>query len=78
MIAHRGPLPEPWDLDLRRPLKEPLQRLKDAWMEIIFIYYRESIYSPLHHKCAVFGGHTVITGSYNWYEASVHSDECSP
>ena len=75
MITHTGPLPEPWDLDLRRPLKEPLQRLKDAWIEIIFIYYRESIYSPLHHKCAVFDGHTVITGSYNWYEASVYSDE---
>jgi hypothetical protein len=75
MIAHTGPLPEPWDLNRSRPLKDAVQRLKDAWMEINCIYYRESIYSPLHHKFAVFDGHTVITGSYNWYEASVQSDE---
>ena len=75
MIAHTGPLPEPWDLNRHRPLKNPVQRLKDAWMEINYIYYRESVYSPLHHKFAVFDGHTVITGSYNWYEASVQSDE---
>jgi hypothetical protein len=75
MITHAGPLPEPWDLERRRPLKEPVQRLRDAWMEIIYIYYRESVYSPLHHKFAVFDEKTVIAGSYNWYEASIHSDE---
>jgi hypothetical protein len=75
MITHTGPLPEPWDLDRRRPLKEPVRRLRDAWMEIVYIYYRESVYSPLHHKFAVFDASTVIAGSYNWYEASIHSDE---
>jgi phosphatidylserine/phosphatidylglycerophosphate/cardiolipin synthase-like enzyme len=30
---------------------------------------------PLHHKFAVFDGYTVITGSYNWYEPSLYSDE---
>jgi hypothetical protein len=75
MTAYTGPQPEPWDLDRSRPLKDPVQRLKDAWMEIICLYYWDSIYSPLHHKFAVFDGHTVIAGSYNWYEASVYSDE---
>jgi phosphatidylserine/phosphatidylglycerophosphate/cardiolipin synthase-like enzyme len=75
MTAHTGTLPDPWDLSRWRPLKKPVQRLKDAWMEIIYVYYRESVYSPLHHKFAVFDSHTVITGSYNWYEASVYSDE---
>lgn len=75
MIAHSGLLPEAWDKDFRRPLKEPIQRLKDAWMEISFVYYRENIYSPLHHKFAVFDNQTVITESYNWYTASIYSDE---
>jgi phosphatidylserine/phosphatidylglycerophosphate/cardiolipin synthase-like enzyme len=75
MTAHTGPQSEPWDLDRYRPLKDPVQRLKDAWMEVICLYYWDSIYSPLHHKFAVFDGHTVIAGSYNWYEASVSSDE---
>lgn len=75
MIAHTGQLPEAWDKDFRRPLKKPIQRLKDAWMEIFYVYYWESIYSPLHHKFAVFDDQTVITESYNWYAASVHSDE---
>ena len=75
MIAHSGLLPEAWDKDFRRPLKEPIQRLKDAWMEISFVYYQENIYSPLHHKFAVFDNQTVITESYNWYTASIYSDE---
>ena len=75
MICHTGPLPETWDLSRHRPLKEPLQKLKNAWMNLHFVYYRESVYSPLHHKFAVFDGYTVITESYNWYPASLHSDE---
>jgi phosphatidylserine/phosphatidylglycerophosphate/cardiolipin synthase-like enzyme len=75
MMAHGGPLPEPWDKDFQRPLKEPLRCLKDAWMEVFSVYYWESIYSPLHHKFAVIDGDAVITGSYNWYEPSLYSDE---
>jgi phosphatidylserine/phosphatidylglycerophosphate/cardiolipin synthase-like enzyme len=75
MITHTGPLPEPWDKAFPRPLKTCLTRLKDAWMELYYVYYRESIYSPLHHKFAVFDRRTVITGSYNWYEPSLSSDE---
>ncbi len=74
-IAHRGPMPEPWDKDFPRPLKACLNPLRDAWMEVYYVYYWESIYSPLHHKFAVFDGRTVITGSYNWYEPSLASDE---
>jgi len=74
-IAHTGPLPEPWDKDFRRPLKPAAQRLKDAWIDVGFVYYHESIYSPLHHKFAAIDGRTCIIGSYNWYEASVISDE---
>ena len=75
MITHTGPLPEPWDKAFPRPLKACLNRLKDAWIELYYVYYWESIYSPLHHKFAVFDGRTVITGSYNWYEPSLSSDE---
>ncbi len=77
MIAREGPLPEPWDWEkeLARPLKEPIERLRQAWMEVIYVYYPWSTYSPIHHKFAVFDSQTVITGSYNWYEASTQSDE---
>ncbi len=75
MITHTGPLSETWDKDKYRPLKSALQHLKDAWIEVIFVYYWESVYSPLHHKFAVFDEHTVITESYNWYVASINSDE---
>ncbi|MDA8215709.1 MAG: phosphatidylserine/phosphatidylglycerophosphate/cardiolipin synthase family protein [Nitrospiraceae bacterium] len=75
MLAHTQPLPEPWDKDFRRTLKDSVKRLKDAWMECVLVYYRESIYSPLHHKFAVFDGYTVITESFNWYESSIYSDE---
>ena len=75
MMAHDGPEPAPWDKLFRRPLKEPLRRLRDAWVEVYYVYYWESIHSPLHHKFAVIDGRTVITGSYNWYEPSLRSDE---
>jgi phosphatidylserine/phosphatidylglycerophosphate/cardiolipin synthase-like enzyme len=75
MMSHGGPQPAAWDKGFKRPLKEPMQRLKDAWMEVFHVYYWESIYSPLHHKFAVFDASTVITGSYNWYEPSIYSDE---
>ena len=75
MIAHTGPLPQEWDKDAPRPLKEPIKWLIDAGIDIDFIYYWESIYSPLHHKYAVFDSHTIITGSFNWYAASLYSDE---
>jgi phosphatidylserine/phosphatidylglycerophosphate/cardiolipin synthase-like enzyme len=74
-MSHAGPEPAPWDKAFKRPLKEPMQRLRDAWMEVFHVYYWESIHSPLHHKFAVFDASTVITGSYNWYEPSIHSDE---
>jgi len=75
MISHTGPLPEPWDKNRPRPLKRPMNRLREAWIEVYHVYYWESIYSPLHHKFAVFDGRTVITGSYNWYGPSLYSDE---
>jgi len=75
MAAHTGPQPEPWDKAKRRPLKEAAHRLKHAWIEVSHVYYWESIYSPLHHKFAVFDGRTVIAGSYNWYGPSLSSDE---
>jgi phosphatidylserine/phosphatidylglycerophosphate/cardiolipin synthase-like enzyme len=52
-----------------------MNRLREAWIEVYHVYYWESIYSPLHHKFAVFDGRTVITGSYNWYGPSLYSDE---
>ncbi|KJR42682.1 phospholipase D/Transphosphatidylase [Candidatus Magnetoovum chiemensis] len=75
MITHTGALPQAWDKSAWRPLKEPLRHLKESWMEVYFVYYQESIYSPLHHKFAVFDNYTVITESYNWYVASLYSDE---
>ncbi len=75
IMGHSGPEPEPWDKEFPRPLKEPMQRLKDAWMEVFYVHYWDSIRSPLHHKFAVMDETTVITGSYNWYEASTRSDE---
>lgn len=75
LITHTGPLPEAWDKDFKRPPAEPFQRLRNAWMEVVYVYYHEGIYSPLHHKFAVFDEHTVIAGSYNWYTHSVNSDE---
>ncbi|TAN45439.1 MAG: hypothetical protein EPN22_02760 [Nitrospirae bacterium] len=75
MIAHTGRLPAAWDKDFRRPLKEHVKRLRDSWMDVSLVYYHESVYSPLHHKFAVFDSETVITGSYNWYTHSVYSDE---
>lgn len=75
LMAHSGPEPAPWDKDFPRPLKEPIRKLKNAWMEVFLVYYWESIHSPLHHKFAVFDGTTVIAESYNWWEASPHSDE---
>ncbi|KJU86366.1 phospholipase D/transphosphatidylase, partial [Candidatus Magnetobacterium bavaricum] len=75
MICHTGELPQSWDTGKWRPLKEPVKRLKDNWMEVVFVYYWESIYSPLHHKFAVFDNYTVITESCNWYVASLYSDE---
>ncbi len=74
-IAHTGPLPEAWDKAAHRPLKPAAQRLKDAWVDTGFAYYHESVYSPIHHKFAAIDGRTCIIGSYNWYEASVVSDE---
>ncbi|MBI5548472.1 MAG: Fic family protein [Deltaproteobacteria bacterium] len=74
-IAHTGPLPASWDKDFRRPLKEAAKRLKDAWLDVGFVFYPDSVYSPLHHKFASIDGQTCIIGSYNWYEASVVSDE---
>jgi len=75
MIAHTGTLPPAWDKDAVRPLKEPVKRLLEAGIDIEFVFYWESIYSPLHHKYAVFDSHTLITGSFNWYSASLYSDE---
>lgn len=75
LMAHDGREPALWDKDFPRPLKEPIRRLKDAWMEVFLVYYWESIHSPLHHKFAVFDRATVIAESYNWWEASPHSDE---
>ncbi|MEO5357574.1 MAG: phosphatidylserine/phosphatidylglycerophosphate/cardiolipin synthase family protein [Nitrospirae bacterium YQR-1] len=75
MIVHTGALPASWDKSRWRPLKDPVKYLKDNWMECVFVYYHESIYSPLHHKFAVFDDYTVITESFNWYPASVYSDE---
>ncbi len=74
-MAHGGREPAPWDKAFKRPLKEPMERLRKAWMEVFHVYYRESIHSPLHHKFAVIDASTVITGSYNWYEPSIYSDE---
>lgn len=75
MLAHTGRLPAAWDKDFKRPLKEHVKRLRDSWMDVSLVYYHESIYSPLHHKFAVFDSETVITGSYNWYTHSLYSDE---
>ncbi len=75
MMAHSGPEPPAWDKEFPRPLTGAVARLRDAWIEVYYVYYWESIFSPLHHKFAVFDGRTVISESYNWYEASPFSDE---
>jgi len=73
--AEEGELPEIWDKDKRRPLKEPVSKLIDGEVEVFRVYNHWDIYSPLHHKFAVFDGETVMGGSYNWYSVSTVSDE---
>ncbi len=70
-----GPLPEIWDKDYRRYLKEPVQNLVDAGIEVIRLYNTWDIFSPLHHKFAIFDEESILTGSYNWYTVSTVSDE---
>ncbi|MBF0540649.1 MAG: hypothetical protein HQK91_04270 [Nitrospirae bacterium] len=75
MINHTGDLPDAKDIWKWRPLKDPVRRLKEEWIDLNFVYYWESIYSPIHHKFAVIDNDTVITESYNWYITSLYSDE---
>jgi phosphatidylserine/phosphatidylglycerophosphate/cardiolipin synthase-like enzyme len=75
MITHTGDLPGAKDIDAWRPLKHTVQRLKDGGFDIDFIFYWESIYSPIHHKYAVIDNETIITESFNWYVTSLYSDE---
>jgi len=70
-----GNFPELWDKDYNRPLKEPVRRLADCGVNVVRVYNPWDIYSPLHHKFAVFDDETVISGSYNWYTVSAISDE---
>jgi phosphatidylserine/phosphatidylglycerophosphate/cardiolipin synthase-like enzyme len=58
-----------------RPLKPVVHHLLQCGIEVLLVYYHESHFSPLHHKFAIFDEHTVITESYNWYSASLYSDE---
>ena len=74
-VVETGRMPERWDKDYRRPLKEPVQSLVDAGIDVIRLYNTWDIFSPLHHKFAVFDEETVLTGSYNWYTVSAISDE---
>jgi phosphatidylserine/phosphatidylglycerophosphate/cardiolipin synthase-like enzyme len=39
LMAHAGPEPAAWDKDFARPLKEPIRKLKNAWMEVYLVYY---------------------------------------
>ncbi|MEQ8192169.1 MAG: phospholipase D-like domain-containing protein, partial [Candidatus Eremiobacterota bacterium] len=52
-----------------------VQSLVEAGIEVIRLYNTWDIFSPLHHKFAVFDEETVLTGSYNWYTVSAISDE---
>lgn len=56
-------------------LRPPLQQLQDAQLEVLLIYYWENALSPIHHKFAIFDEYTVMTESYNWYIASIYSDD---
>ena len=73
--AEEGDLPPEWDKDYQRPLKEPVKKMLHNGIEISRVYNPWDIYSPLHHKFAIFDEETVMGGSYNWYSVSPLSDE---
>lgn len=58
-----------------RPLKPVVQRLMQIGIDVLLVYNRDNHFSALHHKFAVFDEETVISESYNWYSASLYSDE---
>jgi hypothetical protein len=73
--AERDDLPVEHDLSKLRPLRPAVQHLIDSGIEVLLLYYHDTPYSPLHHKFAIFDEETVIAESYNWYSASLYSDE---
>jgi len=73
--AEREDYPVSDDLSYCRPLKPVIQYLLDRGLEILLLYYHQTPFSPLHHKFAVFDETTVVAESYNWYPASLYSDE---
>jgi phosphatidylserine/phosphatidylglycerophosphate/cardiolipin synthase-like enzyme len=79
-LAWQGDIRQPRSMDdeFRRPLLPALQRLKDNGIPLILVYgiHEHPIpYSPIHSKQCVIDGHTVIDGSFNWYNTSVHSHD---
>ncbi len=73
--AERDDIPIEWDLSRPRPLRPAVQHLIDSGIEVLLLYHHDTPYSPLHHKFAIFDEETVIAESYNWYSASLYSDE---
>ncbi|MHC9541934.1 MAG: phospholipase D-like domain-containing protein [Vulcanimicrobiota bacterium] len=73
--AERDDLPIESDLSRLRPLRPAVQHLIDSGIEVLLLYHHDTPYSPLHHKFAIFDEETVIAESYNWYSASLYSDE---
>jgi hypothetical protein len=67
--------PVSYDLSHSRPPRPAIAHLLKMGLEVLLLYYHDSPFSPLHHKFAVFDEETVVAESYNWYSASLYSDE---
>ena len=64
--------------ELNRPLLPAIQRLKAAGIEVGLVYGQHDQrvpYSPIHSKYCVIDEHTVLEGSFNWYNTSVFSHD---
>lgn len=73
--AEREDTPVNYDLGQTRPLRPTIQHLIGNNIDILLLYYNDTPFSPLHHKFIIFDEHTIISESYNWYSASLYSDE---
>ncbi len=70
--------PHPMKEELHRPLLPAVAQLKAAGIPVALAYgvYDQPVpYSPLHAKYCVIDEHTVIEGSFNWYNTSVFSHD---
>lgn len=64
--------------ELKRPLLPAIARLKRVGVPIALAYGVNDHaipYSPLHSKYCIIDDHTVLDGSFNWYNTSVFSHD---